>query len=87
MPTKEDKTFTPKLSKNELIDNLRSNARLQKKFENLNFDTKIDKDFIRKIYYDFSKEESYKKFVYEQEGEENVVELLLELYRLCRRTK
>jgi len=87
LPSQEDKDFTAKLSKNKVIENLRENARFQKRCRTLSFESKLDKDFIRKIYYEFSKEDIYKQFISEADQDGKVLEVLLELYRLCRRNE
>lgn len=85
LPTEEDKLFSDKLYSNEIIQALVANKILSKAAEKLKFDDKITLDFSRKVYADFSKEASYKKYVSEGSGVEDAREILLELFRFCRK--
>jgi N utilization substance protein B len=83
--SEEDKAFSAKIFKNKTIQSLEKNEILQKKFKKYDFEAKVDKDFIKKIYSDFSKSEAYKTYVFSETTEKEDQEILLELYRLCRK--
>ncbi|HOJ90850.1 MAG TPA: transcription antitermination factor NusB [Saprospiraceae bacterium] len=85
--TDEDKNFTDKLFTNDLIQSLIKNKGLQDKFKKQGFD-KIEDDVLRKVYKDFIKEEAHQKYILSPENSnEDTVELLLELYRVCRKSE
>ncbi|HRI00219.1 MAG TPA: transcription antitermination factor NusB [Saprospiraceae bacterium] len=82
----EDRAFTDKLYSNSLIHSLVQNKELQKDFKNLGLDYAADKDMFRKIYKEFSKEAVYSEYIQNPNTEnEQHVEILLELYRCCRK--
>ena len=87
LPSEEDKKFTAKLSKNPIVSSLRDNASLQRRYKQLGFVEKVDSDFVKKIYYEFSKDDICKDFVYGSENSVEAIEVLLELYRYCRRNE
>lgn len=86
LPSQEDKDFIPKLYTNEIIQSIIKNAPLQKMFEKEQFKNRIDEDFFKKLYNNFSKEESYTKYITNSEtNKKDDLEILLELYRFCRK--
>lgn len=84
LPNEYDKAFTDKLFVNPLIQDIHENKVLQKKFETLKFDEKVNDDYIQKIYDAFSKENAYKDFISSSETRETTLELLLEFFRFNR---
>lgn len=87
LPTDLDKIFTPKLWTNDMIQALVKNKALQKKFEANHYAQKVDKDHFKTIYFDFSKEDPYLQFVSKETTKEENLEMLLELFRFCRRSE
>lgn len=87
LPSDYDKAFTDKLHTNPLIQDIVNNKIIQKKFETLKFKSKVNADYTRKIYEEFSKTEHYKNYILEPEESTSHIELLLELYRFCRQNE
>ncbi len=87
LPSDYDKAFTPKIFKNPIIQSIDENALLRKKFDKLHFENKADKDFCRKVYKEFSKKEEYKKYIIKDSGKKEHLDILLELYRHCRKSE
>lgn len=87
LPSEADKAFSAKLCENELIRSLRDNAALNKLFENKGFNAQIDRDHMAKIYNEFAKEEAYLEYVAKDCTRDDHVEMLLELYRFCRKNE
>lgn len=85
LPTVDDKNFTPVLYDNPLIQSLIQNKKLQKLFEKAGFDKWVDDDVLKKIYSEFAKQDFYKSYLEQAEGERNHLETLLELYRFLRK--
>ena len=84
LPSDYDKAFTDKLQSNAQIADLIHNAIIGKKFEKLGFESKVNSDYLAKIYDQFSKKEEYKNFISSDTGRVETIELLLEMYRFCR---
>lgn len=84
LPKDIDKAFTPKLYENELIQSIVDDKKLAKKFADLNFESAVNKEYLSKIYDEFSKTEEYENFILTETSREGYVEIILELYRLCR---
>jgi len=87
LPTEADKNFSAKLATNELVKSLRDNSALIKIFEGKGFPAKCDLDHFKKLYYEFAKEESYAEYLSKECTREDHVEILLELFRFCRRSE
>lgn len=85
LPTEEDKLFSAKLYQNEIIQDLAGNSKLQKKFESLKFKEISNEDYFKKIYDGFAKTEPYLKYVKEPSEKQQHLDILLELYRYCRK--
>lgn len=85
LPSDEDKTFSAKLFENDLIQSLETNKKLQQEFDQLNFTDKINTDYIKKIYNEFSANQAYKEYLAKASTNEDHLEILLELYRVCRK--
>lgn len=63
------------------------NKTIQGKFQKLGFASKVDKDHFRTIYFDFSKEEIYSQYILKPTVKDDDLEILLELFRFCRRNE
>ena len=87
LPTELDKKFTSKLWDNPMIQALVKNKTIQTKFEKLYFAQKVDKDHFKTIYYEFVKEEAYTTFLTNETTNDENLEMLLELFRFCRRNE
>ena len=87
LPTELDKKFTSKLWSNPMIQALVKNKTIQTKFEKLYFAQKVDKDHFKTIYYEFVKEEAYTTFLTNETTNDENLEMLLELFRFCRRNE
>ncbi len=87
LPSEYDKSFTDKLYNNALVKDLVENKPLQKKFENLAFESKVNLDYMEKIYLEFSKTDDYKAFISGESTNEKVQETLLTLFRYCRQNE
>jgi len=84
IPKDIDKAFTAKLYENETIQSIVTDKKLIKKFEKYNFENRVNPDYLSKIYDEFSKLEAYEAFILSESSKDDYVEILLELYRLCR---
>ena len=85
LPSDEDKTFTPKLYENDLIQTLEQNKKLQQEFKSLNLSDKINLDYVKKIYTEFAANDSYKEYLAKASTNGDHLEILLELFRVCRK--
>jgi N utilization substance protein B len=84
LPTEQDKLFSPLLWENDKINCLAKNAKLHKAYQKIGFDAKVDQDHFRSIYNEFSKTETYTDAIGKSLNSDEILELLLELYRFCR---
>ena len=87
LPSELDKKFEPKLWSNSMIQALEKNKTIQGKFQKLGFASKVDKDHFGTIYFDFSKEEIYSQYILKPTVKDDDLEILLELFRFCRRNE
>ena len=89
LPGDFDKAFTNKLFTNPTVANITSSKGLQKKFKDLGFDAIQNADFYKKIYEEFSKTEAYKEYIMTESQDDSPahVEILLELFRFCRKSE
>lgn len=87
LPLEYDKLFKAKLYKNPLIQSLVENTILQAEFRKLDLESKIDHDYCKKIYQEFAKDTKYKEYIKAKASNEDTLEILLELFRLCRRNE
>jgi len=85
LPTEEDKLFSDKLYTNEVVQALVNTKVLSKTAEKKNFDQLISVDFAKKVYFDFAKSEAYKAYASADSDLAQTREVLLELFRLCRK--
>ncbi|MGB4968659.1 MAG: transcription antitermination factor NusB [Saprospiraceae bacterium] len=83
----DDKHFTDKIYSNHLVTSLVSNKKLQDKFKEEKCVDGLEEDLFRRIYKEFCKEESYQKYLTSESTDEDHVEILLELYRFCRKNE
>lgn len=82
-----DRVFTDKIYSNKLIASLVSNKDLNDKFLSEKCADGLDNDLFKKIYKEFCKEELYTKYLSSESTDEDHIEILLELYRFCRRNE
>ncbi len=87
LPSEIDKKFEPKLWSNPMIQALEKNKTIQTKFQKLEFASKVDKDHCRTIYFEFAKEEIYNQYIMSPYFKDADLEILLELFRFCRRNE
>ncbi len=87
LPSDYDNAFSPKFFENPVIKDIHQNLRLKKEFDRLNFNEIVNADYIDNIYEEFAKEQEYIKFVLTPGSEDQVIDLLLELYRFCRKNE
>jgi len=89
LPSEYDKHFTEKLYTNEIISAITSNNYLKRLFEKKDFPSKINQDYIARIYETFSKKEEYRKYIEEktEQDHEAHLQILLEMYRFCRQNE
>ncbi|MEZ4912329.1 MAG: transcription antitermination factor NusB [Saprospiraceae bacterium] len=87
LPSDLDKIFTPKLWENPMIQDIVKNKNLQNSFEKLYFSAKVDRDHFKKIYSEFAKEETYIEYIKKDTNNDDTLEILLELFRFCRRNE
>jgi len=87
LPSDYDKAFTDKLYTNPIISSLTNNSHLQKLFEKKNFEDKVNKDYIQKIYEEFAKLDVCKAFLASDADNESTLDLLLEMYRFFRQNE
>ena len=85
LPSDFDKKFTDKLYSNPLIQSLVDNIKLQKDFTQRSFSSTINKEYCSKIYSSFAKTEPYLKYIESESKEKDHLDILLELYRHCRK--
>lgn len=85
LPTDEDKSFSAKLYENELIQCMVNNTDLQEAFEKEGFESRIDKDLLKRIYKKLASDDAYKKYLLSEPTTDNHRNILHELYRICRR--
>ncbi|MBP6693874.1 MAG: transcription antitermination protein NusB [Saprospiraceae bacterium] len=84
LPTEQDKLFLPLLWENDKIRSLAKNTKLHKVYQKVGFNAKVDQDHFRSIYSEFSKTETYTDAIGKTLNSDEILELLLELYRFCR---
>jgi N utilization substance protein B len=82
-PSDADTNFSAKLASNPLMLSLHKNFLLTNALGRAHTGQQLDADLIRNLYIEFSKKESYKKYVYESENttQEEHIAMFLELYK------
>lgn len=84
----EDLKFSDKLYTNPLVKCLATNTSLNNRIKKEKIGEGLDEDIFRKIYKEFTKEEHFNKYILsDSSSKEEIIELLLELYRVCRRNE
>ncbi len=83
--SEQDLSFSAKLYDNKLLQSLVTNQGLQKMFEKEDFESKVDKDLLKRVYRLFQSEESYRKYIDSESTDEDHVFILHDLYRFCRK--
>jgi len=84
LKTIEDQTFTSKMATNASTMSLSNSASLEKSINDGDFDTKLDKDFIKKMYRDFVNSDEFATYLSGQTDTAGDQQLLLDLFRFCR---
>lgn len=87
LPSDDDKAFKAILSDNEIVNYTRTNKKLQAAFQKENCKDLSNADYHEKIYYDFVNDKAYKEFLAGPAKLEDVKEILLELFRNCRKSE
>ncbi|MFT4565612.1 MAG: N utilization substance protein B [Saprospiraceae bacterium] len=87
LPTENDKVFKDKLYNNSLVKNLEQNLPLNRKLKALPIAQMDIASYCESIYQEFSKTEEYLKYIKEDSGPKEHLDILLELYRLCRQNE
>lgn len=85
LPSDADKSFSPKLYENELIQTLEENKKLQQSFDQANFSEKVNLDYTKKIYQEFIDNEAYTDYLGKASTNDDHLDILLELFRVCRK--
>ena len=87
LPSDYDKAFSDILYTNPIISSISNNGFLQKLFEKKDFESKINRDYLYKIYEEFAKKDEYKNYISSSADNEATLELLLEMYRFFRQNE
>jgi N utilization substance protein B len=87
LPTDDDKAFKPTLSDNAIVNFTKENKKLQAIFEKDKCKELSNSEYHEKIYYDFLKEAKYKEYLTKGPSIDEVKEILLELFRYCRKSE
>ncbi len=87
LPSEDDKNFLPKLCDNDVVQSALNNKELTTLFQKEGCAEKSNSDYHEKIYYEFLKEESYKDFLAKDSNPDDAKEILLELFRFCRKSE
>jgi len=85
LPSDEDKTFSAKIYQNDLITSVEKDDKLQKTFKKLGFPDMVNKDYCKKIYQEYSESEAYHNYLAKASTNEDHLDILLDLYRMCRK--
>jgi len=85
LPTAFDKKFSDKIFSNSLIQSLAENDKLLKEFKKTDYLGISNTDYFGKIYNSFAKSDEYLKYVENDSTDKEHIEILLELYRYCRK--
>lgn len=87
LPSDQDKKFSPKLFENTILRSAYSNEALQKEIKKENCAVKANVEYHEKIYSEFLKEEAYQTYIDKEEELSDTKEILLELFRFCRKSE
>lgn len=82
LPTEADLAFTPKLGDNPLIESLVENQSLTRLFRRYKLEGRLDKDTIRRFYFDFAKTAEYQAFLEQEDSsKQDYRDMLLKLFK------
>ncbi len=88
LPGDYDKVFTAKIFNASGMSLILEDKAINKNMSKLGFLDTSNGDFYKQIYDDFSKTEEYKDYILNAEGgEQSHTEILLELFRFCRKSE
>ena len=87
LPSDQDKAFAPILFSNKIITSTVNNKKLQAAFQREKCTEKANSDYHQTIYNEFLKEEAYQNFINGDQSDDKVREILLELFRFCRKSE
>ncbi len=80
----EDKSFTPKLWENEIIQSLHNNLKLQKAWKQAGFTGLVDEDYLTNKYKSFSKIEEYAGYMGQKASTiQNHKDIIQLLFKSC----
>ena len=83
----EDKKFSSKLYSNDLVNSLIDNAFFQKHCDDRDYESLVDEDLLNGIYKSFAKKQIYKDYINTDSSNHEHLEMILELFRYCRRNE
>lgn len=84
LPSAEDKSFTPKIYDNELMQSIVNNRCFWDLVKSRKIDELLDDDTNLKYYVDFSKSDEYKAYLSQSEDSpQDHKDILIQLYRFC----
>jgi N utilization substance protein B len=83
LPTEEDKTFTPKLYDNEIMQAIVQDNAFADFVRTHRFDDYLDGDTVRKLYVEFSKTDTYKAYLAKETNADDHLKILLALFKFC----
>ncbi len=81
LPSEEDKTFSPKIFQNDLVQAIVTNADFNKLVKEHELEKMVDDDSVRTLYIDFSKTDGYKKYLGIENTHDDDRKMLLDLYK------
>lgn len=85
LPGEDDKKYTPKLYDNELIKSLENSDYFTDFVEKNHFPQSVDGDLVKGIYRKYSKEESYKEYLFSPSDTKKHQKALLDMFRFVRK--
>jgi len=84
LPTAEDKTFTPKVYDNELMQSIVENKCFWDLVKSRKVNELMDDDTNLKYYVDFAKSDEYKAYLeHTESSEQDHKDIFLKMYRFC----
>ena len=83
LPTEEDKSFSPKIYNNQIIQTIVTDERFVDQVEKLKFEEDVDEDNVRKVYVEYSKTDEYKAYLEKECNEKDHCQILLSLFKFC----
>lgn len=82
LPSESDLSFTPKLGENPLVDSLIDNPSLNRLLRRYKLEGRMDKDTIRRFYFDFAKTDAYQEFLKKSDHQlQDYQNILLKLFK------